>query len=333
MIHLFKNALILLFFCAIINPISAQVRPIPEMPVEDALHIWKHVQVISPVADPAKAKTFFNVYRDVFGIPHELEERVLSVYSQITWYPTRFEDAWNTTVMEVLIRHLEKVSPHLLKVSKELLAALDNNQQASDQITAAAEEDKRWTGFLFYQEALKAVAIYKENIPSLKTTAPPNITNLDEPVRSAWSDLIAQYQRRADILPTLVNTVEKNSETFERATLESVMGAHSRLIFPSFDEMTNESMRDFQSIHSDMESAIKRLLAIAENHPQLYGTLRDILAQLEGAENRARSAEKRYIEEVSKYTTYIRQGNLDLKQPPPLETRPAGREAPNVQYN
>ena len=132
----------------------------------------------------------------------------------------------------------------------------------------------------------------------------------DEQVKSGWSEVLNQYQRRADLVPNLVNTV-KGFAAQEQQILTQVTEARSRVgSIQATPELLNDeaAFRRFQQAQAGMTSALSRLLAVVENYPQLKSdaNFRDLQAQLEGTENRITVARNRYIKTVQDYNVTIR---------------------------
>jgi LemA protein len=132
----------------------------------------------------------------------------------------------------------------------------------------------------------------------------------DEAVKAAWSEVINQYQRRADLIPNLVNTV-KGYASHERETLEAVTKARAAATsFQITPEVLNnpEAFRKFQQVQGELSSALSRLMAVSENYPQLKAdsSFRDLQSQLEGTENRITVARQRYIQSVADYNILAR---------------------------
>lgn len=132
----------------------------------------------------------------------------------------------------------------------------------------------------------------------------------DEDVKAAWGEVLNQYQRRADLIPNLVNTV-KGFAAQEEKILLGVTEARSRVgSIQATPELVNdpEGMKKFQSAQADLGSALQRLLVVTENYPQLKSdqNFRDLQAQLEGTENRVTVARKRFIDSVQQYNTTLR---------------------------
>ncbi|MBL8505915.1 MAG: LemA family protein [Methylobacillus glycogenes] len=134
---------------------------------------------------------------------------------------------------------------------------------------------------------------------------------LDEQVNADWSEVLNQYQRRADLVPNLVNTV-KGYASHEKEVLTQVADARSKVgSIQATPELINDeqAFTRFQAAQGQMTSALSRLMAVAENYPQLKAdaNFRDLQAQLEGTENRVTVARNRYIKSVQAYNTTIRQ--------------------------
>jgi len=132
----------------------------------------------------------------------------------------------------------------------------------------------------------------------------------DEATKSAWSEVLNQYQRRADLVPNLVETV-KAFATQEREVLTQVTEARSRVgsIQATPELIDNpEAFARFQAAQGELTGALSRLLVVAENYPQLKSdaNFRDLQAQLEGTENRIAVARNRYIKAVQDYNVTVR---------------------------
>lgn len=136
------------------------------------------------------------------------------------------------------------------------------------------------------------------------------IQALDEETNAAWSEVLNQYQRRADLIPNLVETV-KGYASHERETLESVTQARSQVAgIKATAELINdpEAFKKFQESQAQLSSALARLLAVAEAYPDLKANenFRDLQSQLEGTENRIVVARKRYIDKIAEYNKLVR---------------------------
>ena len=133
----------------------------------------------------------------------------------------------------------------------------------------------------------------------------------DEQVKADWSEVLNQYQRRADLIPNLVNTV-KGYAAHERDVLVEVTNARARVgAIQATPELLNnpEAFTKFQKAQGELSSALSRLLVVTENYPQLKADagFRDLQAQLEGTENRITVARNRYIKAVQDYNVTLRQ--------------------------
>jgi LemA protein len=136
------------------------------------------------------------------------------------------------------------------------------------------------------------------------------IQSKDEGVKAAWSEVVNQYQRRADLVPNLVNTV-KGYAQHEEDVFTKVTEARAQVgrIQLSADDLADEAkMRQFQQAQGELSSALSRLMAVSENYPQLKadGLFQNLQAQLEGTENRVTVARNRYIQAVQDYNTFVR---------------------------
>jgi LemA protein len=142
------------------------------------------------------------------------------------------------------------------------------------------------------------------------------IQSQDEEVKAAWSEVVNQYQRRADLVPNLVNTVKGFAEQ-EKEILLGVTEARSKVgSIQATPELVNDpaALDKFIKAQGEMTSALSRLLVVAENYPQLKSdqNFRDLQAQLEGTENRITVARNRYIKSVQIYNTTVRQFPVNL---------------------
>ena len=132
----------------------------------------------------------------------------------------------------------------------------------------------------------------------------------DEGIKAAWSEVVNQYQRRADLVPNLVNTV-KGYAAQEREVLEAVTNARANVAgIKATPELINDpaAFAKFQQAQGQLSGALSRLLLVVENYPQLKSDalFRDLQSQLEGTENRITVARKRYIDSVQAFNTTVR---------------------------
>jgi LemA protein len=136
------------------------------------------------------------------------------------------------------------------------------------------------------------------------------LQSTDEQIKAAWSEVLNQYQRRADLVPNLVETV-KAFATQEREVLTQVTEARARVgSIQATPELVDnpEAFARFQQAQGELTGALSRLLVVAENYPQLKSdaNFRDLQAQLEGTENRIAVARNRYIKAVQEYNVTVR---------------------------
>ena len=141
------------------------------------------------------------------------------------------------------------------------------------------------------------------------------MVTLEESVSKAWSDVETTYQRRADLIPNLVNTV-KGYATHESNTFQEVAAVRAKatqMTIPA-EELTAENMRKFSQTMGEMNSALSRLIAISESYPELKASenFSELQAQIEGTENRINEARKKYNASVKDYNIAVRRfpGNI-----------------------
>jgi LemA protein len=139
---------------------------------------------------------------------------------------------------------------------------------------------------------------------------------LDESVKSAWAEVLNQYQRRADLIPNIVATV-KGEANFEQETLTKVIEARSRATsIQATPELINnpEAFNKFQQAQGELSSALSRLMVVVEQYPNLKANqaFQDLRVQLEGTENRITVARNRYIKSVQDYNVLARQFPTNL---------------------
>ena len=132
----------------------------------------------------------------------------------------------------------------------------------------------------------------------------------DEQIKSGWSEVVNQYQRRADLIPNLVNTV-KGFAAQEKEVLLGVTNARAKVgSIQATPELLNnpEAFAKFQAAQGELSGALSRLLLVSENYPQLKSdaNFRDLQAQLEGTENRITAARNGYIKAVQEYNVTVR---------------------------
>lgn len=164
----------------------------------------------------------------------------------------------------------------------------------------------------------------------------------DEAVGTAWSNVENQYQRRADLIPNLVNTV-KGYASHEKETLEAVISARAKATQTSINlnEISSEKMAAFQQAQGELSSALSRLMVSIERYPDLKANqnFQALQAQLEGTENRI-SVERRKFNEIARvYNTNIRRfpknivaGLFGFEKRPYFEAQEGSGKAPEVKF-
>ena len=168
------------------------------------------------------------------------------------------------------------------------------------------------------------------------------MVGLDEGVNTAWANVETQYQRRADLIPNLVNTV-KGYAQHEQSTFEAVVNARSKANSITIDpsNVTPEKLQEFQQAQGELASALGRLIAISENYPDLKASeqFKELQAQLEGTENRINVARTNFNNEAKKYNTTIRTfprnmfaGMLGFTQRAYFEAEAGANQAPKVEF-
>ncbi len=158
----------------------------------------------------------------------------------------------------------------------------------------------------------------RKPIAILMTTAALSLTGCgynsfhttDEQIKASWSEVVNQYQRRADLVPNLVNTV-KGEANFEQGTLIKVVEARAKATsIQATPELINnpQAFQKFQQAQGELSGALSRLLVVTENYPTLRANqgFRDLQAQLEGTENSITVARNRYIKSVQDYNVTVR---------------------------
>ena len=164
----------------------------------------------------------------------------------------------------------------------------------------------------------------------------------DQAVKSQWADVQNSYQRRADLIPNLVNTV-KGAANFEKSTLTDVINARAKAtsVQISPDNLTQENLQKYQAAQSQLSSGLGRLLAVSENYPDLKANanFQELQAQIEGTENRINVERKKFNDTTNDYNTYIRSfpnnlfaGMFGFQQKPYFEADAASQKAPTVQF-
>ena len=168
------------------------------------------------------------------------------------------------------------------------------------------------------------------------------MVKMDEEVSAAWSNVENQYQRRADLIPNLVNVV-KGYASHEKETFEAVVSARSKATQVTVDpeNLTPEKLQEYQKAQGELGATLGRLLAITESYPELKANenFKELQAQLEGTENRI-SVERRYFNEIArKYNSSIRSfprsiiaGMFGFETRPYFEAEEGANKAPEVKF-
>lgn len=168
------------------------------------------------------------------------------------------------------------------------------------------------------------------------------MVSMDENVSTKWANVETQYQRRADLIPNLVNTV-KGYATHEQQTLEGVVEARARATQVTVDptNLTPEALAEYQRAQGQVTSALGRLLAVAESYPDLKANQNflELQAQLEGTENRITVARREFNEAAQEYNTTIRRfprsmfaGIFGFDKRPYFEAQEGAEVAPRVEF-
>lgn len=168
------------------------------------------------------------------------------------------------------------------------------------------------------------------------------LVQLDEAVKSAWAQVENVYQRRADLIPNLVETV-KGARDFERETLTAVVEARAKVGQVTFSGVPNsQQFSAFQQAQDQLSSALSRLLVVVERYPELRATeaFRDLQVQLEGTENRIAVERKRFNEAAQAYNTYRRRfpqvflvSFLGFPERPYFQAAPGAEKPPRVNFS
>ncbi|MFN8265147.1 MAG: LemA family protein [Chitinophagaceae bacterium] len=164
----------------------------------------------------------------------------------------------------------------------------------------------------------------------------------DETVKNAWNNVQSDYQRRADLIPNLVNTV-KGEANFEQTTLTNVIEARSKAtsIKVDPDNLTPEKLKEYQEAQGQLSSALGRLLMITENYPNLRANdaFRNLQTQLEGTENRIKVARNDFNAAVNGYNVKVRSfpmnllaGMFGFKVKEGFTAEPGTDKAPEVKF-
>mgnify|MGYP002648599589 CR=1 FL=1 len=168
------------------------------------------------------------------------------------------------------------------------------------------------------------------------------LVTMDENVSGQWSNVETQYQRRADLIPNLVNTV-KGYASHEKETLEGVVEARSKATQMTVDanDLTPEKLAEYQKAQGAVTSALGKLLAITENYPDLKANQNflDLQTQLEGTENRIAVERRKFNDAAQQFNTYIKMfprnllaGMFGFAPIGYVEAQPGAEVAPKVEF-
>jgi LemA protein len=177
---------------------------------------------------------------------------------------------------------------------------------------------------------------------SLQSCNYNSLVEKQQTVEQKWAEVENQYQRRADLIPNLVNTV-KGYATHESETLQKVVDARSKAtsININAENLDEETLAKYQEAQNELSGALKSLLAVTEAYPDLKANenFRDLQNQLEGTENRITVARKNYTEAVLEYNTSIKKfptniyaGWFDFTAKPQFKAEAGAEKAPTVEF-
>jgi LemA protein len=170
-----------------------------------------------------------------------------------------------------------------------------------------------------------------------------NMVSLDENVKAKWAGVQSDYQRRADLIPNLVNTV-KGAANFEQETLTRVIEARAKATQTTINpgDLTPENMQRFQQAQGELSSALSRLLVTVERYPELKANQNflNLQTQLEGTENRIKVSRNDFNTSVQEYNQVVRRfpnvlyaGVLGFPVRQPFQADPGAQNAPTVDFN
>ena len=210
---------------------------------------------------------------------------------------------------------------------------------------------KKYTLFILYNHLTKEKTMKKSTIIIIVVAVIAviwgisgynGLVSMDEGVQTKWADVETQYQRRADLIPNLVNTV-KGYAAHESETLQAVVEARAKATSMNIDpsNMSAEQIANFQKAQDGVSSALSRLLVTVEKYPDLKANenFKELQAQLEGTENRISVARRDYNESARKYNTTLRSfpknilaGMFGFEKKAYFEAQEGSEQAPTVQF-
>lgn len=170
-----------------------------------------------------------------------------------------------------------------------------------------------------------------------------NMVKKDENCTNAWANVENAYQRRADLIPNLVKTVQ-GAANYEKGTLEAVINARAKAtsVQVNTKDLSEESIAQFQQAQDELSSALSRLMVVVERYPELKANQNflELQAQLEGTENRIAVERNKFNEVVKEYNTYIRKfpnniiaGIFNFDKKGYFQASPGADKAPEVEFN
>ncbi len=179
-------------------------------------------------------------------------------------------------------------------------------------------------------------------VPFITSCGYNTMVTLDEGISSQWAQVENAYQRRADLIPNLVNTV-KGYADFEKETLTQVIEARSKATSVNIDpgNITPEAISQFQNAQAGLSSALSRLMVVVERYPELKANQNflELQAQLEGTENRIAVERRKFNEATRQYNTYIRKfpknivaGIFGFDKKTYFEAEEKAKEVPKVEF-
>jgi len=168
------------------------------------------------------------------------------------------------------------------------------------------------------------------------------MVSLEEKVKAQWAQVQNVYQRRADLIPNLVNTV-KGAANFEKETLTQVIEARAKATSVNVDasKLTPETFRQFQEAQDNLTGALSRLMVVVEKYPELKANQNflELQAQLEGTENRITVERQKYNDAVMEYNAFIRgfiqrfwANMFGFQEKPYFQSAPGAEKAPEVKF-
>lgn len=195
---------------------------------------------------------------------------------------------------------------------------------------------KRWTPFLVIIGLFLILGVWLASINN-------DLVHLEEGVNSQWGNVESSYQRRADLIPNIVNTAKGYAE-FEQETLIRVTEARSKATAVTIDptNVTPEQMEQFQEVQAGVSSALARLLAVFERYPDLKANenFKELINELERTENRINVERNRFNDQLRPYNTKVRQfptkifaGILGFQPKPYFEADAGSENAPEVNFD